>query len=442
MRFRGIELGLLILAAVVLTAAVVSLKLALGNPLTWEVAWIIGGFIGIFAIAHISLCFLAPHADQVLLPVAALLNGLGIVMIYRLDQALGNQMASRQVIWTVVGVAFFVAVLVGLKNHRILQRYSYILGVIGLLLLALPIVWPWAPETADADIWISIGGLSVQPGEFSKLFLLLFFAQLLTAKRALFTTAGYWFLGLEFPRLRDLAPILAVWGVAIIIMGLENDFGPALLLFGIVLGMMYLATGRASWLLIGLVLMVIGGTGLYMVSAKIQTRFTNFIDPVGNYENGGYQLSQALFGMSFGGIGGTGLGQGYPQEVPVAFSDFILAAIGEELGLTGLMAIILLFGVLITRGFRIGMDVKDSYGKLVAGGSALAIMIQVFVVVAGISALMPMTGLTTPFMSQGGSSLLANYILLALLVRISENAAPARATTRGQTTNLGAGVRA
>jgi len=239
-------------------------------------------------------------------------------------------------------------------------------------------------------------------------------------KRTLFNLAGKRFLGLEFPRLRDLAPILGVWGFAILIMAGENDFGPALLLFSTVLGMLYLSTNRVSWLLIGTVLVAVGGTAVYQVSGKIQDRFSNFLDPIGNYDTTGYQLSQALFGMSTGGVTGSGFGSGFPQNVPVAESDFILAAIGEEMGLVGLAAVLILFTIFISRGMNIALKAKDVYGKLLASGLSLTLAVQIFVVTAGISALMPMTGLTTPFMSQGGSSLMANYILLAIMLRISD----------------------
>ena len=427
---RSTELGLLVLAAVVLTVMLASLELSQGNVLSTDMLWIIGGFIGVFSLAHVALLFLAPQADQLMLPVAALLNGIGLVTIHRLDLATGSSMATRQVMWTLVGIVLLIGVLAFVRDHKVLSKYSYLLGVVGLVLLALPLVWPTSIN-ADARIWISIGPFSLQPGEFSKILLLLFFAQLLVNKRALFTVAGYRFLGVNFPRLRDLAPILAVWAIAILIMAVSNDFGPALLLFSTVLGMMYLATGRGSWLLIGLALVAAGGFAVYQVSGKIQERVTNFLDPVANYDSTGYQLSQALFGMSWGGVTGTGIGQGHPEIVPVAHSDFILAAVGEELGLVGLAAVLVLFALLTARGFRASLQVRDSYGKLVAGGLALTIAIQVFVVTAGISALMPMTGLTTPFMSAGGSSLMANYILLGLLLRISHSARrPAETSSR------------
>lgn len=426
---RGTELGLLILATLVFAITLVSLELSQGNILTVDVLYLIGGFIGVFTVAHLALCFLAPHSDQLMLPIVSLLNGTGLIMLARLDLANDGNLATRQAMWTIVGLILFVLVLVVLRDHRSLTRYSYILGAAGLVLLALPLVWP-QPPGVEARIWLWLGPFSIQPGEFSKIMLILFFAMLLTQKRSLFTVAGYKFLGLSLPRLRDLAPILVIWGIAIVIMGISNDFGPALLLFSTILGMLFMATGRVSWLLIGLLLVGVGGFGIYQISSKIQLRFSNFLDPLGNYDNGGYQLSQALFGMSSGGISGTGLGQGHPEIVPVAHSDFILAGIGEEFGLIGLAAVLIMFAMLISRGFNTALKSRDSYGKLVASGLSLTLAVQVFVVTGGISAMLPMTGLTTPFMSAGGSSLMANYMLLAILLRISNAARrPARETT-------------
>lgn len=426
---RGTELGLLILATLVFAITLVSLELSQGNILTMDVLYLIGGFIGVFTVAHLALCFLAPHSDQLMLPIVSLLNGTGLVMLARLDLTNDGGLATRQVMWTIVGLILFVLVLVVLRDHRSLTRYSYILGAAGLVLLALPLVWP-QPPGVEARIWLWLGPFSIQPGEFSKIMLILFFAMLMTQKRSLFTVAGYKFLGLSLPRLRDLAPILVIWGIAIVIMGISNDFGPALLLFSTVLGMLFMATGRVSWLLIGLLLVGVGGFGIYQISSKIQLRFSNFLDPLGNYDNGGYQLSQALFGMSSGGISGTGLGQGHPEIVPVAHSDFILAGIGEEFGLIGLAAVLVMFAMLVSRGFNTALKSRDSYGKLVASGLSLTLAVQVFVVTGGISAMLPMTGLTTPFMSAGGSSLMANYMLLAILLRISNAARrPACETT-------------
>ena len=422
---RNLELLLLLCSAGLLLLMVFGLEMSQGRTLSNDMLYLVGGFVGVYAIAHVALTLLAPRADQVILPVVSLLNALGLVIIYRLDLAERpgyGPLAERQVLWSLVGVVLMVLTLAIVRDHKSLSRYSYLLGLAGLILLALPLVWPQPEGYADARIWLWLGPFSIQPGEFSKILLLIFFAQLLAQKRALFTVAGKRFLGMTFPRLRDLAPILAVWAIAILIMGVSNDFGPALLLFATVLGMVYFATGRTSWLVIGLGLVAVGGYAVYQVSEKIQTRFTNFINPFEDFDGAGNQPANALIGLSWGGMTGTGLGYGHPELVPVAHSDYILAALGEELGFVGIAAVLCLFAVFITRGFRTAMQARDSYGKLLASGLALTLAIQIFVVAGGISAMLPMTGLTTPFMSAGGSSIMANYILVGLLLRISNSA--------------------
>lgn len=425
LRSRSRELLLLLFAAGLLALMLFGLETSQGRTLSTEMLYIIGGFVGVYAIAHVAIAILAPYADQVMLPVVALLNAIGLVVIYRLDLAERpgyGPLAERQMMWSLVGVGLMVLTLIVVRDHKSLSRYSYLLGLVGLILLALPLVWPQPPGYEEARIWLWLGPFSIQPGEFSKILLLIFFAQLLAQKRALFTVAGRRFVGLTFPRLRDLAPILMVWAIAILIMAVSNDFGPALLLFATVLGMVYFATGRASWLAIGLALVAVGGYAVYQVSSKIQERVSNFLDPFADFEGIGNQPANALIGLSWGGITGTGLGYGHPELVPVAHSDYILAALGEELGFVGIAAVLCLFGVFITRGFRTAMQARDSYGKLLASGLALTIAIQIFVVAGGVSAMLPMTGLTTPFMSAGGSSVMANYILLGLLLRISNGA--------------------
>lgn len=422
---RSRELLLLLFATGLLALMLFGLETSQGRTLSTEMLYIIGGFMGVYAIAHVAIAFLAPYADQVMLPVVALLNAVGLVVIYRLDLAERpgyGPLAERQMLWSLVGVGLMVLTLVVIRDHKSLSRYSYLLGLVGLILLALPLVWPQPPGYEEARIWLWLGPFSIQPGEFSKILLLIFFAQLLAQKRALFTVAGKRFLGMTFPRIRDLAPILMVWAIAILIMGISNDFGPALLLFATVLGMVYFATGRASWLFIGVGLVAVGGYAVYQVSSKIQERVSNFIDPFADFNGIGNQPANALISLSWGGITGTGLGYGHPELVPVAHSDYILAAIGEELGFVGIAAVLCLFAVFITRGFRTAMQARDSYGKLLASGLALTIVIQIFVVAGGVSAMLPMTGLTTPFMSAGGSSVMANYILLGLLLRISNSA--------------------
>lgn len=433
---RSTELGLLIVAAIAFAATLASFELSQGSTLSVHFLYYVGGFIGVFAMAHIALTIWAPYADQVMLPVVSLLNGLGLIMVYRIDAAKDLGLANRQIMWSVVGVALLIAVLIIVRDHKVLTRYSYLLGAFGLVLLALPLVWPTSIN-ADARIWIQIGSFTLQPGEFSKILLLMFFAQLLVQKRALFTVAGYRVFGISFPRLRDLAPILLVWAIAILIMAISNDFGPVLLLFSTVLGMLFMATGRWSWLIIGLGLTAVGGAFVYSLSAKIQDRFSAFRNPLADVDGSGFQLSQSLFGLSWGGVTGAGLGEGHPDIIPVVWTDFILAAIGEELGLIGLAGVLILFALLVSRGFHTSLKVRDSYGKLLAAGLSLTMAIQIFVVVGGITALLPMTGLTTPFMSAGGSSLMANYVLLALLLRISN--AARRPAEESSTTNMRAG---
>ena len=352
---RSRELLLLLFTTGLLALMLFGLETSQGRTLSTEMLYIIGGFMGVYAIAHVAIAFLAPHADQVMLPVVALLNAVGLVMIYRLDLAERpgyGPLAERQMLWSLVGVGLMVLTLIVIRDHKSLSRYSYLLGLVGLILLALPLVWPQPPGYEEARIWLWLGPFSIQPGEFSKILLLIFFAQLLAQKRALFTVAGKRFLGMTFPRLRDLAPILMVWAIAILIMGISNDFGPALLLFATVLGMVYFATGRASWLFIGVGLVAVGGYAVYQVSSKIQERVSNFIDPFADFDGIGNQPANALIGLSWGGITGTGLGYGHPELVPVAHSDYILAALGEELGFVGIAAVLCLFGVFVTRGIR------------------------------------------------------------------------------------------
>lgn len=370
---------------------------------------------------HCVLCVLAPRADQFILPLAALLNGIGLVVIHRLDIALGRSLAEKQLMWTGLGVVVCATVVFLLRDYRLLTRYSYVLGSAGLVFLSLPLISP-QPVESDARIWLKIGQFSIQPGEFAKVALVVFFAMLITQKRALFAVADYRVLGLGIPRLRDIAPIVFIGAVALAIMALTNDFGPALLLFLTVFGMVYVATSRLSWLLIGTAVLAVGGGILACVSDKIQQRIANARDPLADFYGSGNQLSEALFGLSSGGLGGTGLGQGYPQQIPLAFSDFILAAVGEELGLVGLGAVLVVFTMLQSRFFLTALRVKDSFGKLLMSGLAMILVAQVFIVVGGISGLIPMTGLTTPFMSAGGSALLSNYLMVSLALRVSDSA--------------------
>src|SRR5271157_1534738 len=331
-------------------------------------AWVFAAaYLALFACAHVVIRRFASSADPVLLPVVALLNGLGLVMIYRLD--LGDAglssagargpSAYQQMLWTLAGVAAFCLVVVFVRDHRPLARYGYVCGAAGLILLAIPAVLPRSlSEQNGAKIWIRLPGFSIEPAEMAKILLLVFVAAVLVAKREMFTTAGTHFLGMNLPRPRDLAPLLAALAISVAVMVFETDLGAALLVFASFLAMVYVATGRLGWVGIGLL---------------------PFADPDG----AGYQMVQSMFSFATGGVFGTGLGNGQPGTVPVASSDFIMAAFGEELGLVGLAALLMLYTILIMRGLRTAIVVRDSFGKLLSAGLACTLAIQVFLVVGG-----------------------------------------------------------
>ena len=431
---RNIELVLLAFAAAIVTAALVLVEANQENELTRALLYVGAAYLGLFTVAHFAVRKLAPYADPVMLPCVALLNGLGLVMIHRLDLAaadravaLGREaptvLIQRQVAWTAIGLVLFVGVLYFVRNHRTLARYGYTAGFAGLVLLALPGLLPSSiSEVNGARIWLRLGIFSIQPGEFAKILLIVFFSVFLMQKRELFSEAGRTFLGMEFPRARDLAPLLIAWGLSVGVLVLERDLGTSLLFFGIVLVLLYTATNKVSWMVIGLSIFLAGGFAAYQLFGHVRTRVEIWLDPFADFNGSGYQLGQALFGLGTGGIGGTGLGAGRPDLVPYAESDFMFSSLGEELGLVGLAAILVVYLVLITRGLRSALAVRDSFGKLLATGLAFTLALQTFVVIGGATKLIPLTGLTLPFLSYGGSSLVANYALIALLLRVSNAA--------------------
>jgi cell division protein FtsW (lipid II flippase) len=431
---RNIELVLLAFAAAIVTAALVLVEANQENELTRALLYVGAAYLGLFTVAHFAVRKLAPYADPVMLPCVALLNGLGLVMIHRLDLAAADRavalgraaptvLIQRQVAWTAIGLVLFVGVLYFVRNHRTLARYGYTAGFAGLVLLALPGLLPSSiSEVNGARIWLRLGIFSIQPGEFAKILLIVFFSVFLMQKRELFSEAGRTFLRMEFPRARDLAPLLIAWGLSVGVLVLERDLGTSLLFFGIVLVLLYTATNKVSWMVIGLSIFLAGGFVAYQLFGHVRTRVEIWLDPFADFNGSGYQLGQALFGLGTGGIGGTGLGAGRPDLVPYAESDFMFSSLGEELGLIGLAAILVVYLVLITRGLRTALAVRDSFGKLLATGLAFTLALQMFVVIGGVTKLIPLTGLTLPFLSYGGSSLVANYALVALLLRVSNAA--------------------
>jgi cell division protein FtsW (lipid II flippase) len=396
-------------------------------------------FAAIVAVAHLAVRRFAPWADPLMLPLAALLNGLGIVMIYRLQESgrngnPGNQITTissstttAQVLYSALGVAAFVLVLVFIREVKVLQRYTYTLGVAGLILLAIPALLPASmsevPGTG-AKIQIAVGGFSIQPEQFAELALAVFFAGYLVTKRDVLSLAGRRFLGIDLPRARDLGPVLIAWAVSLLLLVFESDIGTSALFFGLFVAMLYIATQRTSWLLIGILLFVFGAYVAGKLFGHVGERFTVWLHPWAgnNPTHSAYQLVQGLEGLGFGGIFGTGLGHGQPFWTPLVQSDFIMTAFGEELGLTGLMAMLLIFGLLVQRGLRAAVAVRDPFAKLLGGGLAFAVALQVFIIVGGVTQLIPLTGITTPFLSQGGSSLIAIWAVVGLLMRISDTA--------------------
>lgn len=396
--------------------------------------WVTVTVVGVLAlVSHGVVQWKARYADPIILPLATLLTMLGLIMIHRLDVAAahkaeinGNPLPSpdvyAQLTWFTVAVILFISVLFVVRDHRTLQRYTYTLGLLGLVLLVLPLA-PFVGTTINgATLWLRVGGFSFQPAEAAKILLTIFFAGYLVEKRDSLALVRTNVMGVGLPRGKDLGPILIAWGVSLAILVLENDLGTSMLFFGLFVCMLYIATQRRSWLILGGLLFLVGAVLSYVLVSHVRIRVTVWLDPWTYSDTSGFQIVQSLFGLANGGMLGSGLGRGFPNLVPFANTDFIISALGEELGVTGLVALLLVYALLIERGLRTAVSVKDAFGQLLAAGLSIVLALQVFVIVGGVTRLIPLTGLTTPFLSYGGSSLVANWVIVALLLRISDRA--------------------
>ncbi|MFD5818170.1 FtsW/RodA/SpoVE family cell cycle protein [Streptomyces sp. NPDC127038] len=420
-RRRGIELALIVVAVLLCVYGYCAVGLARHGTVPPGAAGY-GAGLGVLALlAHVAVRLRAPDADPLLLPIAVLLNGLGLVLIYRLDlETPHDRAAPIQLVWSTLGVAFFIVVVLGLRDHRVLQRYTYVSVVGALALLVLPIFFP---AVNGARIWIRIAGFSIQPGEFAKVLLAVFFAGYLAANRNALAHSGRRIWRLQLPTGRVLGPIVAIWLLSVLVLVLERDLGTSLLFFGLFVILLYVATGRTGWVAVGLLLAGLGAVAVGRLEPHVHSRVQDWLDPFGSITagQGPNQLAQSLFAFAAGGMLGTGLGLGHSVLIGFAAkSDFILATAGEELGLAGLLAVFLLYALLVERGYRAGLALRDPFGRLLAVGLASIVALQVFVIAGGVTGLIPLTGMAMPFLAQGGSSVVTNWIIVALLIRISD----------------------
>ncbi len=422
-RPRTTELGFLLGAAALTSGAFALAAFANRSDTPPAVLPFLGLVLLLLGTAHLMVRRMAPNAEPTLLPIVGLLNGLGYVMIARLDE----DFAARQSVWTLVGLVAFTATLMLLPSIRRLADYRYLLALVGLTLLLLPLLPYLGVTIRGARIWISVGFFTIQPGEFAKVVLTMFLAGYLIDKRELLTVSTRRFAGVHLPDVRHFAPLLAALGIAILVMVAERDLGSSLLFFALFVVMIYLATSRIAYVLTGLVSFAIGSAIAYQSFGHVRRRVSAWLFTFDDPNDTGFQVAEAAFAMADGGVFGTGIGEGTPNVIPVATTDMIFAAFGEELGLLGAAGILTAFLLFVGAGFRVALEAVDPFEKLVAGGLTALIGFQVIVIVGGVVRLLPLTGVTLPFVSYGGSSLVANYVILAVLIRISDSARAERA---------------
>ena len=393
-----------------------------------------GIFFGLYLASHLVARATVPWADPYLLPLVALLTAIGVTTIYRLEP----DDAFRQSLWVVIGVAFFAVTLIVLRNdYRRVESYKYLFGIGSLVLLALPAL-PGIGQTINGSrLWVKIGPLQFQPGELAKIMLIVFLAGYLRDKREVLAQG----------RIKDFGPLLLIWGAAMLVLLQTNDLGSALLQFGIFLAMLYVATGRASFTAAGLVLFTVGAAAIYQVVDHVRQRVTIWLQPwteepvfcaqtgemALRQDCGSFQLVKSLYSIGNGGFGGTGLGRGTftttggDPIIPFLNTDFIYSAIAQELGLVGSAALLLVFMLFVARGMRVALQADDGFSKLLAAGLTFGFALQTFIIVGGVLRVIPLTGITLPFVSYGGSSVVANFVLLAGLLLVSNRVNAQRA---------------
>ncbi len=418
---RWTELGLLLIALLVGVSSYALVGVGRDGTIPTDLPEYGGTLVALALVAHLTVRFRTPYADPVLLPAVVALNGIGLAMIRRIDLASNTDYGRQQLVWAAVSVAGFVVTLVALRDHRRLQALTYTMGFAGIALLLLPLMPGLGVDINGARIWIRFAGFSFQPGEIAKICLAIFFAGYLVVKRDALALAGRRILGIDLPRGRDLGPIFLMWVISLGVLVFQRDLGSSLLFFGLFVVLLYVATERASWLVVGTALFAGGAYLGYLSFTHVQERVDGWLHPFSDPAQYG-QIIQGQYSLAWGGILGRGWGQGSPYLTPYSWSDFIATSIGEELGLTGLMAVLMIYALIVERGLRTSLVCRDPFGKLLAVGLSVALALQVFVVVGGVTRLIPLTGLTTPFLSYGGSSLVANWIIVALLLQISDYA--------------------
>ena len=429
-RSRNFEAVLLFWVAGIHAFALAQIQLAVSQRMSWDMLYYWAPPTISAWILHYVLRKYVLNADGLLLPLAFLLNGLGIAMIYRLDLAEitrgGEDLFAERQVWLSCFAMLVAAVVVRLvRNPLVLRRFPYLAGAAAVVLLLLPAAPVIGRTFNGATLWIAVGDLSFQPGEIAKILLAIFFAGYLVSRKGPLSEIGSRVLGMRIPRAKDLGPILLFWVASMAVLVIQRDLGTSILYFGLFLVMIYTATGRGFYVGIGLVMMVTGALVVSRLFGYVGARFDSWLAPFAteNYTapGGSYQLVQGLFGMAHGDVIGAGLGSGFPQLIPLAESDFIFAALGEELGLAGIFAILAIYLLIVYRGLRIANTHQDDFSKLLALGFSFVLGLQVFIVAGGVMGLLPLTGLTTPFLAAGGSALLANWSIIALLLVLSDS---------------------